>query len=95
MGGTYLNGADPKSPLAAPLHGDFTGLPPLLIQVGDAEVLLDDSTRLEQKLQAAGVEVTVEVWDEMIHVWHLFAPMLDKGREAIDRLGAFVQKHTA
>lgn len=91
MGGTYLNGADPKSPLAAPFHGDFTGLPPLLIQVGDAEVLLDDSTRLEQKLKDAGVEVTLEVWDEMIHVWHLFAPMLDKGQEAIDRIGAFVQ----
>ena len=95
MGGTYLNGADPKSPLAAPFHGDFTGLPPLLIQVGDAEVLLDDSTRLEQKLKAAGVAVTVEVWDDMIHVWHLFAPMLDKGQEAIDRLGEFVHKNTA
>ncbi|MGR9089551.1 MAG: alpha/beta hydrolase fold domain-containing protein [Gammaproteobacteria bacterium] len=94
MGGAYLNGADPKSPLAAPLHADFAGLPPLLIQVGDAEVLLDDSTRIGQKLKAAGVDVTVEVWNDMIHVWHLFAPMLDKGQEAIDRLGAFVQKNT-
>lgn len=94
MGGAYLNGADPRSPLAAPLHADFTGLPPLLIQVGDAEVLLDDSTRIEKKMQAAGVDVTVEVWDDMIHVWHLFAPMLDQGQEAIDRLGAFVRQHT-
>ena len=94
MGGAYLNGADPKSPLAAPLHADLSGLPPLLIQVGDAEVLLDDSTRIEQKLKAAGVDVTVEVWEDMIHVWHLFAPMLDKGQEAIDRLGAFVQAKT-
>jgi acetyl esterase/lipase len=70
MGGAYLNGADPKSPLAAPLHADFAGLPPLLIQVGDAEVLLDDSTRIGQKLKAAGVDVTVEVWNDMIHVWH-------------------------
>jgi acetyl esterase/lipase len=95
MGGAYLNGADPKSPLAAPLHANFAGLPPLLIQVGDAEVLLDDSTRIEAKMKKAGVDVTVEVWDDMIHVWHLFAPMLDKGQEAIDRLGAFVQSKTA
>jgi len=94
MGGAYLSGADPKSPLAAPLYADFTGLPPMLIQVGDAEVLLDDSTRIEEKMKAAGVDVTVEVWDDMIHVWHLFAPMLDKGQEAIERLGAFVQGHT-
>jgi len=94
MGGTYLNGADAKSPLAAPLHADFTGLPPMLIHVGDAEVLLDDSIRIEQKMKAAGVDVTVEVWDDMIHVWHLFAPMLDKGQEAIEQLGAFVRSHT-
>ena len=83
------------SPLASPLNADFSGLPPLLIQVGDAEVLLDDSTRLEDKMKAAGVDVTVEVWDEMIHVWHLFAPILDKGQEAIDRLGSFVKEKTA
>lgn len=95
IAGTYLNGADPKSPLASPLHADLSGLPPLLIQVGDAETLLDDSTRLEPKLKAAGVDVTLEVWDEMIHVWHLFAPMLDKAQEAINRIGEFVKKHTS
>ncbi len=95
MGGVYLNGADPKDPLASPLNADFSGLPPLLIQVGDAEVLLDDSTRLEAKMKAAGVDVKVEVWGEMVHVWHLFAPMLDKGQEAIDGLGAFVKEKTA
>jgi len=95
MGGAYLNGADPKSPLAAPLHADLTGLPPLLIQVGDAEVLLDDTTRIESRMKTAGVEVTVEIWEDMIHVWHLFAPMLDKGQEAITRLGSFIQEKTA
>ena len=94
LAGTYLSGADPKHPLASPLHGDFSGLPPLLIQVGDAETLLDDSTRLESKLKAAGVDATIEVWDEMIHVWHLFAPMLDKGQEAINKIGEFVRGHT-
>ena len=92
---TYLQGGDPKSPLASPLHGDFRGLPPLLVQVGDAETLLDDTTRLEPLLKAAGVNHTLEVWDEMIHVWHLFAPMLEKGQEAIDRIGGFVRAHTA
>jgi len=95
MAGAYLQGADTKNPLASPLHGDFKGLPPLLIQVGDAETLLDDTTRIAPKLKAAGVDVTVEVWDEMIHVWHLFAPMLDKGQEAIDRIGAFVRQRCA
>lgn len=94
MSGVYLDGADPKSPMASPLNADFRGLPPVLIQVGDAEVLLDDSVRLEDKMRAAGVDVTVEVWDEMVHVWHLFAPILDKGQEAIDRLGAFVREKT-
>ena len=95
LAGMYLDGADPKHPLASPLHADMTGLPPLLIQVGDAETLLDDTTRLRDKLAASGVDATIEVWDEMIHVWHLFAPMLDKGQEAIDRVGTFVRSHTA
>ncbi|MBI2802028.1 MAG: alpha/beta hydrolase [Gammaproteobacteria bacterium] len=95
MAGTYLKGADPKHPLASPLHANLKGLPPLLIQVGDAETLLDDTTRLEPKLKAAGVDATIEVWEEMIHVWHLFAPMLDKGQQAIDRIGEFVRKHIA
>ncbi len=92
---TYLQSADLATPLASPLHGDFTGLPPLLIQVGDAETLLDDTTRIEPRLKAAGVDVTVEIWPEMIHVWHLFAPMLDEGQAAIERIGVFVRKHTA
>lgn len=94
MAGAYLQGADTKNPLASPLYGDFKGLPPLLIQVGNAETLLDDTTRIEAKLKAAGVDVTVEIWDEMIHVWHLFAPMLDKGQEAIERIGKFVRERT-
>lgn len=95
MAGAYLKGADPKHPLASPLQADFRGLPPLLIQVGDAETLLDDARRLEPKLAAAGVEAEIEVWPDMIHVWHLFAPMLSEGREAIGRAGAFITKHTA
>ena len=86
----YMAGGDPKDPLASPLYADLTGLPPTLIQVGDAETLLDDSTRLANLLDAAGVEVELDVWDKMIHVWQLFAPVLSEGREAVDKAGAFI-----
>lgn len=92
--GLYMAGGDPKDPLASPLHADLSGLPPTLIQVGDAETLLDDSTRLAEKMKAAGVEVELEVWDRMIHVWQLFAPILSEGREAIAKAGAFVAART-
>ena len=89
----YLNGADPRTPLAAPLYADLTGLPPLLIQVGTAEVLLDDSTRLAERARTAGVDVTMEPWDDMIHVWQLVAAILPEGQQAIDRIGEFVREH--
>ena len=91
---TYLGGNDPRAPLAAPLYADLRGLPPVLIQVGDAEVLLDDSTRLAGVAREAGVEVQMEVWDDMIHVWHLFAPILPEGKQAISQAGEFIRKHT-
>jgi acetyl esterase/lipase len=91
---TYLGGSDPRAPLAAPIYADLRGLPPTLIQVGDAEVLLDDSTRLAGIAREAGVEVRMDVWDDMIHVWHLFAPILPEGREAIAQAGEFIRKHT-
>lgn len=87
---TYLDGAAPRSPLAAPLYADLTGLPPLLIQVGSAETLLDDSIRLEAHAKRAGLDVTLEVWDDMPHVWHMFASALPDGARAIERIGAFV-----
>lgn len=94
LGAWYLNGADARTPLAAPLYADLHHLPPLLIQVGTAEILLDDATRLAEKAIAAGVEVTLEPWEDMIHVWQLFAPMLPEGQQAIERIGAFIQQHT-
>jgi acetyl esterase/lipase len=94
MAAQYLGGRDPRTPLAAPLYADLRGLPPLLIQVGTAETLLDDSTRLADRARAAGVAVTLEPWDDMIHVWQVFAAMLPEGREAIERIGAFVRQRT-
>ncbi|MCI0336672.1 MAG: alpha/beta hydrolase [Acidobacteria bacterium] len=94
MAQAYLKGQDAKNPLASPLFADLHGLPPLLIQVGTDEALLDDSRHLEARAKEAGVAVTLEVWDEMVHVWHYFFPVLSEGREAIDRIGKFVQSHT-
>jgi acetyl esterase/lipase len=90
MADIYLAGADPRTPLASPLHGELSGLPPMLIQVGTAEVLLDDSTRFSAAAREAGVDVTLETWDEMIHVWHAFAVILPEGRQAIDRIGEYL-----
>ena len=90
----YMNGGDPRTPLASPLYGDLKGLPPTLIHVGSVEILLDDATRLAERARAAGVEVECEIWPDMLHVWHLFAPMLSEGREAIAKAGAFIAKRT-
>jgi epsilon-lactone hydrolase len=87
----YVGGADRADPRLSPLFADLRGLPPLLIQVGDQEILLSDATRLAERAQAAGVEVTLEVWPEVWHVWHLFAPQLPDANEALDRIGAFVR----
>lgn len=91
MAMAYLQGQDARAPLASPVFADLAGLPPLLIHVGSDEVLFDDSINLEARAKAAGVEVRLEVWDEMIHVWHYFHPLLAEGREAIARIGEFVR----
>ncbi len=95
MATAYLSGQDPKTPLAAPIYADLHGLPPLLIQVGTAETLLSDATRLADRARAAGVDVTLRPWDNMVHVWHLFASALDEGQKGIEEAGQFVRKHTA
>ncbi|MBV8397388.1 MAG: alpha/beta hydrolase [Acetobacteraceae bacterium] len=91
LAAAYLHGADPRSPAASPLYADLRGLPPLLIQVGSAETLLDDSVRLARKAGAEDVWVRLEVWPEMIHVWHLFYPQLAAGRRALASAGAFIR----
>ena len=87
----YLNGADPRTPLASPYFADLRGLPPLLIQVGSQEVFLSDATRFAEKARQAGVEVTLDVWPGMQHVWHFAAGLMPESRRAIFRIGAFVE----
>jgi acetyl esterase/lipase len=89
----WLDPTQLKNPLAAPLNADLSGLPPLLIQVGSAEVLLDDSRRIAERAKAAGVDVTLRVWEDMIHVWHLFAFMAPQGVAAIEEIGVFIREH--
>jgi len=86
----YLTGADPRDPLASPNFGNLAGLPPLLIQVGDDEVLLDDSRNLAARAREAGVDVDLEVAPDMFHVWHAFYQMFTPGEEAIERMGSWL-----
>jgi acetyl esterase/lipase len=95
IAGMYLAGQDPQSPLASPIHAELAGLPPLLLQVGGDEALLDDSNRLATKAKDAGVDVTLEVIDGAVHEWHVFASFLSEGREAIARIGDFVRSRTS
>jgi monoterpene epsilon-lactone hydrolase len=90
MAAAYLGSTSPRTPLASPLYGNFAGLPPLLIQVGSAEILLDDATRLAARAGAAGVKVRLDIWPEMFHVWHTQAWQLDEAREALDDAAAFL-----
>ena len=91
MAKLYLGGAGARSPLAAPIYADLTGLASLLIQVGSAETLLDDAIRLAKVAGAADVRVDLQIWPEMVHVWHIFHPELKAGRRAIEQGGAFVR----
>lgn len=90
----YLQGHDPADPAASPLFADLAGLPPMLIEVGSEEVLLDDSRRLAARAEAAGVEVTLEVADGMPHVYQYFASFLPEAQASVDRSGAFIAKLT-
>ena len=93
LASAYLAGADPTNPLVSPLHADLAGLPPLLVQVGSAETLLDDAVRIARRAGAADVRVNLEIWPHMIHAWHLWAAQLEAGRHAIASAGAFIRAH--
>ena len=90
----YLEGAiDPKDPRVSPLFADLTGLPPILIQVGSDETLLDDAVRLAGAAGEAAVPVTLEIWPHMIHAWPLWNARLESGRQALSNAGRFMREH--
>jgi acetyl esterase/lipase len=84
-------GMDRKDPRVSPLYADLRNFPPMLIQVGSNETLLDDATRLAARAGAADVAVTLEIWPNMIHAWPLWNAHLEDGRRAIANAGAFIQ----
>jgi acetyl esterase/lipase len=89
----YLGGADPRHPLASPIFGDFTGIPPLLIQAGEHEMLRDDSVRVAAKAASDGVKVKLEIWPGMVHVFQIRG--LPESREAIEHIAAFMRSSLA
>jgi len=95
LAAAYLNGQSARNPLASPIHADLASLPPVLIQVGSAETLLDDAVRIAGRLGSADVATALEIWPHMIHAWHLWSARLTAGRMAIASAGAFIAKHLA
>ncbi len=90
----YLGERDPRTALASPLYADLQGLPPLLIQVGSDEILLDDATRVAERAQQAGVAVTLHIAEGMWHVWHATAAvrLFPEGKAALDQIAEFVRR---
>jgi acetyl esterase/lipase len=81
----------PSNPLVSPVFGDLSGLPPVLIQVSEAEMLLDDARRYVNKARAAGSPAQLQSWPGLLHVWQIFHPEVPEARDALNRVGGFLQ----
>jgi acetyl esterase/lipase len=90
---SYLGAVDPRSPAVSPLFADLRGLPPLLVQAGGAEVLVDQIREFAAQATAAGVDVTLSVYDDMVHVWHMMRDATPKAQQAIEEVAAFARRH--
>jgi monoterpene epsilon-lactone hydrolase len=91
MSKAFLNGALRNSPEASPVFADVRGLPPILVHIGESEVMLSDAIRLAAHLAENRVRVTLEVWPGMFHVWHMFAAILPEGMQALQDAAAFLE----
>lgn len=92
MAHLYVGDNDPKNPYISPLYADLHGLPPIFIQVGTAEIIEDDSRRFAEKAKKAGIDVKLEVFDDMVHVFQAFSAWTPEGQEGIDKIGAYIQE---
>lgn len=92
--GLYLSEHDPSDPLVSPVNADLRGLPPLLIQAGGAEMFLDDIVRLRKNAGEAGVDVTFEIWEGMMHAFQGFTLFLPEARDAFESIDEWVKKLT-
>ena len=90
----YVDKSNPHDPLVSPVNADYHGFPPLLIQAGTEEVLLDDSRLIAEKANAAGVDVSLSIYEGMWHVWHTFGASLPETRAAFEEISDFVGAHT-
>jgi monoterpene epsilon-lactone hydrolase len=90
---TYSPQGDLTNPFISPLYGDVSGLPPTYLLVSEAELLLDDSTRMAEKMKVAGVEVTLDIWPELWHDWLVFSDQVPEGEQAIEKIAAFISNH--
>jgi acetyl esterase/lipase len=90
---TYLDGARADDPLASPARADLAGLPPLLVQVGGAEMILDQVRAFAARAREAGVDCTLDESPDMFHDWHVFASVFADARAALERIGEFVRRH--
>ena len=86
---------DRRDPLASPLFADWSGIPPLLLFASQAETLRDDAVRVAERARAAGVEVELELYDDMVHVWLVFAGQLEEADRAVEQVAAFVHAHAS
>ncbi|MRH98803.1 alpha/beta hydrolase [Agrobacterium tumefaciens] len=89
----YVGSHDLKDPRISPLFADMHGFPPMLIHVGSDEILLDDAIEIDRKVRAAGGESHLEVWPEMLHVWHIQTGSLPQAHDALQRAGEFLIGH--
>ncbi len=92
---SYLAGTDPRRPELSPLFAELSGLPPLLVHAGNAETLVDQVREFAARAIAAGVDLRLSVYDDMVHVWHMMRGATPNAQRAIDEIGAFVGKHAA
>jgi monoterpene epsilon-lactone hydrolase len=95
LANAYRGVADAKNPEISPVHADLGGLPPVLVQVGSAETLLDDAVAIVERMGQADGRVTLEIWPRMIHAWHLWSPRLAEGRDALASAGRFLDGNFA
>ena len=89
----YIGNENAKNPFISPVYADLHGLPPLYIMAGTAEILHDDAVRLAERAAKAGVDVTLDIWEDMIHGFPVFAKVAPESREAIEKIGEFIRKH--
>ncbi|MHA1471567.1 MAG: alpha/beta hydrolase, partial [Promethearchaeota archaeon] len=88
---SHLAGNNPSDPAVSPLHANLEGLPPILLQVSTSEMLFDDSKRFYERAKKVGIDITMQTWDNTIHVFHKFLPKSIEAIEAMEKIKKFIE----